>query len=118
MRVARYEVPGKIRKNGPSRRDSNESSQVRSAWENKKERTVPTGRLIRSLPLVWLPQGGYCGQCSHLVFSVGLAAKSVSGAADDVDLQLSFLRTQDMKFQHKISLGLAERSAVPMGRRT
>jgi hypothetical protein len=24
-------------------RDSNESSQVRSAWENKKERTVPKG---------------------------------------------------------------------------
>jgi hypothetical protein len=82
-------------------KDSNESSQVRSAWENKKERTVPTGRLIRSLPLVWLPQGGYCGQCSHLVFSVGLAAKSVSGAADDVDLQLSFLRTQDIKFHAK-----------------
>jgi hypothetical protein len=36
MREARYEVPGKIRKSEPSRR----------------------GRLIRSFPLVCLPQGG------------------------------------------------------------
>jgi hypothetical protein len=28
-----------------SRRDSNESSQVRSAWENKKARTVPKGTI-------------------------------------------------------------------------
>jgi hypothetical protein len=34
-------------------------------------------------------------------FSMGLAAKSVSGAADDVRLQLSFLTTQDIKFHTK-----------------
>jgi hypothetical protein len=48
---------------------------------------------------------------------MGLAAKSVSGAADDVGLQLSFLNAGH-KIPCKISLGLAERSTVPMGRRT
>jgi hypothetical protein len=32
---------------------------------------------------------------------MGLAAESVSGAADDVRLQLSFLTTQDIKFHAK-----------------
>jgi hypothetical protein len=32
---------------------------------------------------------------------MGLAARSVSGAADDVGLQLSFLRTQEIKFHAK-----------------
>jgi hypothetical protein len=33
-----------------SRRDPNESSQVRSAWENKKERTVPKGTIDPVVP--------------------------------------------------------------------
>jgi hypothetical protein len=58
MRVARYEVPGKIRKSGPSRK----------------------GRLIRSFPLVCLPQRGYCWQCSHLVSRWGWLLKASAAA--------------------------------------
>jgi hypothetical protein len=59
MRVARYEVPGKIGKSGPSR--------------GTIDPVVPPG-----LPA---PREGYCGQWSHLVFSMGLAAKLKASAA-------------------------------------
>jgi organic hydroperoxide reductase OsmC/OhrA len=82
-------------------RDSNESSQVRSAWENKKERTVPKGTTDPVVPPgLPAPERVLLAMLSSC-FSMGLAAKSVSGGADDVRLQLSFLRTRDIKFHAK-----------------
>jgi hypothetical protein len=82
-------------------RDSNESSQVRSAWENKKARTVPKGTIDPVVAPRLPAPGRVLRPMLSSGFSMGLAAKSVSGAADDVRLQLSFLTTQDIKFHTK-----------------
>jgi hypothetical protein len=82
-------------------RDSNESSQVRSAWENKKERTVPKGTIDPIVPPGLPAPGRVLRPMLSSCFSMGPAAKTVSGGADDVRLQLSFLTTQDIKSHAK-----------------
>jgi hypothetical protein len=61
-------------------RDSNERSQVRSVWENKKERTVPNGTIDPVFP-PGLPQGGVLRAVVSSYFSMGLAAKLKASAA-------------------------------------
>jgi hypothetical protein len=58
------------------REDSNERSQVRSAWENKKERTVPKGTIDPVVP-PRLPAPGRDGIAANalILFLDGLAAK-------------------------------------------
>jgi hypothetical protein len=97
MRVeSRYEMPGKIRKSGPSR--------------------SRRGRLIQSFPLVCLPQGGYCGQWSHLVFSVGLAAKLKASAAPLVMFVPAIVsQNAGHKIPYKISLRTSGAISRPDG---